>query len=118
MRIQDGTVYSLDTGGLVPVGQDLLTDVGDVEVVPHDLSATLRVCSDAVGAAVARGRVPIVLGGDDSLLFASVRGLQAECTAAAGEAAPFQCFSLLIRTGALPKCQSSEFAQSCSSLFR
>src|SRR5207248_9978402 len=84
MRIQDGTVYSLDTGGLVPVGQDLLTDVGDVEVVSHDLSATLRVCSDAVGAAVARGRVPIVVGGDDSLLFASVRGLHAAVDSTVG----------------------------------
>jgi agmatinase len=75
MRIQDGVVYSLDTGGLHPVGQDLLTDVGDVAVVPHDLVRTLEVCTEAVSAAIGRARVPIVLGGDDALLYGAVRGL-------------------------------------------
>jgi formiminoglutamase/agmatinase len=75
MRVQDGRVYSLDTGSLHGVGQDLLHDAGDVAVVPHDLPRTLEVCSQAVAAATRRGRVPIVLGGDDALLYASVRGL-------------------------------------------
>jgi arginase family enzyme len=75
MRIQDGRIYALDTGELKEVGQDLLTDSGDVPVVPHDLMATLRVCSDAVARSVRAGRVPILLGGDDSLLFAAANGL-------------------------------------------
>ena len=75
MRIQDGRVYSLDTGSLHGVGEDLLADSGDVAVVPHDLPRTLEVCSQAVSTATRRGRVPIVLGGDDALLYASVRGL-------------------------------------------
>jgi formiminoglutamase/agmatinase len=75
MRIQNGLVYSLDTGQLHEVGDDLLTDAGDVAIVPSDLIASLERCSHAVSEAVLRSRVPIILGGDDSLLFASVRGL-------------------------------------------
>jgi agmatinase len=75
MRIQNGVIYSLDTGQIHQVGDDLLGDTGDVAIVPSDLIASLQRCSEAVSAAVRRTRVPIVLGGDDSLLFASVRGL-------------------------------------------
>jgi agmatinase len=75
MRIQDGAVYSLDTGSLHRVGEDLLTDSGDVAIVPHDLQRTLHVCSQAVTTAIRRARVPILLGGDDALLYAGVRGL-------------------------------------------
>jgi formiminoglutamase/agmatinase len=75
MRSEDGMVYSLDTGELMPAGSDLITDGGDVAVVPHDLMATLDVTAAAVTDVVRRGRVPILLGGDDCLLFAGARGL-------------------------------------------
>lgn len=74
MRIQNGQIYSLDTGQLHEVGDDLLSDAGDVQVIPSDLMATLERCRDAVKGSVRRGRVPIVLGGDDSLLYGSVWG--------------------------------------------
>jgi formiminoglutamase/agmatinase len=75
MRGEDGLVYSLQTGDLHPAGSTLLTDAGDVDVVPHDLMTTLDLTSAAVSRTVRAGRVPILLGGDDSLLFAGVRGL-------------------------------------------
>lgn len=75
MRNQDGLVYSLQTGQLHPAGPDVLVDGGDVAVVPHDLEATLEATSKAVSRCVAAGRAPIVLGGDDSVLFSAVRGL-------------------------------------------
>lgn len=75
MRSEQGNVYSLDTGGLLPAGPGLIVDGGDAAIVPHDLHASLDATSAAVGDVVRRGRVPIVLGGDDSLLFAAVRGL-------------------------------------------
>jgi agmatinase len=75
MRDQDGLVYSLQTGDLHPAGAGVLADLGDVDVVPSDLMATLDAASAAVSKTVAAGHVPIVLGGDDSLLFACVRGL-------------------------------------------
>lgn len=75
MRIQGGRVYSLDSGEAREVGDDLLADGGDVAVVPHDLMRTLEACSEAVTAVAQRNRVPIVLGGDDSLLFGAARGL-------------------------------------------
>jgi agmatinase len=75
MRIQDGSVYSLDTGSLHSVGENLLTDAGDVAVVPHDLLQTLQLSSEAVSSAIRRARAPILLGGDDALLYAGVRGL-------------------------------------------
>lgn len=74
MRDEGNQVYSLQTGELHPAGPEVLTDGGDVDVVPHDLTATLEAVSQAVQGSVKSGRRPIVLGGDDSLLFAAVRG--------------------------------------------
>jgi agmatinase len=74
MRTQDGRIYSNDTGALHPWTPNLLHDRGDVPVVPHDLMATLAACSEAVSGSVRDSRVPIVLGGDDSLLYACVKG--------------------------------------------
>ncbi|HEY8340253.1 MAG TPA: arginase family protein [Egibacteraceae bacterium] len=74
MRTEDGRVYSLDTGAVLDIGDDLLTDRGDAAVIASDLTASLDACSAAVADSVRAGRVPIVVGGDDSLLFACVRG--------------------------------------------
>jgi len=75
MRSEGGQVFSLDTGGLLPAGADLLQDAGDVAVVPHDLHATLDAAAEGVSEVIRRGNVPILLGGDDSLLLAGARGL-------------------------------------------
>jgi agmatinase len=74
MRVQDGQVYSSDTQQLHPFPEDLLRDRGDAEVVPHDLAATLQSCAAAVAVSVADARVPLVLGGDDSLLYGCLKG--------------------------------------------
>lgn len=74
MRTENGRVYSLDDGTVHEIGDDLITDRGDAPVVAHDLHATLDACSAAVKSSVGNGRVPLVVGGDDSLLFAAVRG--------------------------------------------
>ncbi|KQQ06230.1 MULTISPECIES: arginase family protein [unclassified Rathayibacter] len=74
-RVQDGVVYSLETDALHHIGDDLIIDRGDVEVTPFDLETTIDACSAAVSESVRAGRVPIVLGGDDSLFFPVVRGL-------------------------------------------
>lgn len=75
MRIEDGRVFALDTMEVLDVPEDLLRDRGDAAVVAHDLTATLDATSEAVADSVAAGRVPIVIGGEDSLFFPSVRGL-------------------------------------------
>jgi arginase family enzyme len=75
MRVQEQSIYSMDTGRLHQLAPDSLKDRGDADVVAHDLMATLDACSAAVASTVAEGRVPIVIGGDDSLLFGCVRGL-------------------------------------------
>lgn len=74
MRIEDGQIFALDTMEVLDVPDDLLRDRGDVEVVPHDLMATIDATSEAVALSVAEGRVPIVVGGEDSLFFPAVRG--------------------------------------------
>lgn len=74
MRVQDDQIYSTDTGKLHHLAPDALRDRGDVDLVAHDLMATLDATSAAVASSVSGGRVPIVIGGDDSLLFACVRG--------------------------------------------
>lgn len=74
MRNESDQVYSLQTGELHPAGDQVLIDAGDVDVVPHDLMATLAAASRAVTQSARSGRRPVVLGGDDSLLFGAVRG--------------------------------------------
>ena len=74
MRAQDERVYSIDTGRLHPFPSGLLRIRGDADVVAHDLMASLDACSAAVADSVAEGRIPIVIGGDDSLLYACVKG--------------------------------------------
>ncbi|PWF25625.1 arginase [Corticimicrobacter populi] len=75
MRIQDGQIYQLEDDTIHTVGNDLLRDLGDLSVLPKDTEATFRTISDAVGASLQRGRSPIVIGGDDSLLFPVARGV-------------------------------------------
>lgn len=75
MRIQDGRVYSLQSHDELDVGDELLIDRGDVAVVPADTQATFAATSDAVRRSLAAGRQPIVIGGDDSLLFPVAQGV-------------------------------------------
>src|SRR5439155_707090 len=74
MRPQNEQIYSIDTGRLHPFPNDLLRIRGDAEVVAHDLMASLDACTAAVASSITDGRVPIVIGGDDSLLYACVKG--------------------------------------------
>lgn len=77
-RREDDQVYCLDTGELHPFPADLITDRGDADIVAHDLDASLVAASAAVRQSAKEGRVPILLGGDDSLLFSAVDGVAGE----------------------------------------
>ena len=74
MRPQNEQIYSIDTGRLHPFPNDLLRIRGDADVVAHDLTASLDACAAVVASSISDGRVPIVIGGDDSLLYACVKG--------------------------------------------
>ncbi|ONK15479.1 arginase family protein [Streptomyces sp. MP131-18] len=74
-RRENGQIYCLDHAALHPFPEDLLTDGGDVHTVAHDLEATLGAAADGVRDTLAGGRLPVLLGGDDSLLFPAARGL-------------------------------------------
>jgi formiminoglutamase/agmatinase len=74
MRVQDGELYWIDEDRLVPFHPGQLVDAGDAAVVPHDLVATLDAVRLKTGAETAAGRVPLVVGGDDSILFPAVAG--------------------------------------------
>src|SRR4029077_10307485 len=84
MRAQDERIYSNDTGLLHPFPTGLLRDRGDAAVVAHDLMASLEACAAAVASSVSDGRVPIVIGGDDSLLYACVKGFHDSHTGSVG----------------------------------
>lgn len=75
MRIQQGKVYCLETDSEMAVGEQLLADRGDVNVVPSDTLKTFAATREAVMASIAAGRVPIMIGGDDSLLFPVAHGV-------------------------------------------
>lgn len=74
-RIQKGVIYSLESDSLHEIGDDLIVDRGDVDVVGHDIGATIKACTDAVAGSLGDGRVPMMVGGDDFLLFPSAQGV-------------------------------------------
>lgn len=74
-RIQGGEIYRLETDTIERVGDALLVDGGDVAVAHDDTKETFARVSEAVSRSIRVAKVPIVLGGDDSLLFPVARGL-------------------------------------------
>lgn len=75
MRIQDGKIYCLATNEDYEVGDNLFVDRGDLTVFPHDVLATFASTVRGVRATIESGRVPIVIGGDDSILFPVAQGV-------------------------------------------
>lgn len=75
MRVEDGRIYWIDRDEIVPFSGERLEDAGDVEVVPHDLMATLAAARERVLGLVTAGRIPVVVGGDDSILLPTVAGV-------------------------------------------
>ena len=75
MRVEDGQIYWIDRDEVVPFDPDSLHDAGDADVVPHDLMATLEATRAKVAAEASSGRIPLVVGGDDSILFPAVAGV-------------------------------------------
>ncbi|MGH8615162.1 MAG: agmatinase family protein [Gammaproteobacteria bacterium] len=65
------------------IGVDLreqmtLCDVGDVFTIPANIEKTFDQISNAVGHVFRSGALPLILGGDHSIAFATVRGIARE----------------------------------------
>ncbi|MDB5819972.1 MAG: Arginase/agmatinase/formiminoglutamase [Rhizobacter sp.] len=75
MRIEDGRIFCLESNEELVVGDDLMVDRGDVDVSPHDVEATFAATREAVRASIASGRAPIVIGGDDCLVYPVAHGV-------------------------------------------
>jgi formiminoglutamase/agmatinase len=75
MRVEDGRIYWVDEDRVVPWSPEQLVDAGDAAVVPQDLEATLAAVREKTREEAAAGRIPAVVGGDDSLLFPAVAGV-------------------------------------------
>lgn len=87
MRVQGGEIYSIDEDRVVPFDPAQLVDAGDAAVVPHDLMATLAAVRAKTRVETAAGRVPVVVGGDDSILFPAVAGFHGATDVAGGSVA-------------------------------
>jgi formiminoglutamase/agmatinase len=74
MRVQNGRIYQLEHDSFHNVGDGLLADRGDI-AVSRSTEATFDAISAAVAASLGDGRAPIVIGGDDSILFPVARGV-------------------------------------------
>jgi agmatinase len=72
--VQDGRIYWVDEDRVVPFDPAQLHDAGDAAVVPHDLMATLAAARAKTAEETRAGRIPAVVGGDDSILFPAVAG--------------------------------------------
>lgn len=69
--------YDFDLGGTPFNGKPWpIVDLGDVRADPRDLPGNAARVTEAVSAVVARGAVPVVLGGDDSVSALAIRGLE------------------------------------------
>ncbi|MBI3375576.1 MAG: agmatinase [Betaproteobacteria bacterium] len=69
--------YDFDLEGPLSGGAPLpLADCGDVVSDPRDLAGNAARASDAVRRILARGAMPIVLGGDDSTTALALRGYE------------------------------------------
>ena len=55
-----------------------IADVGDVDVWPTDVKSTFDNATDLTRAVLARGALPVVLGGDHSVTYPIVRGYEDE----------------------------------------
>jgi len=75
MRVEDGQIYWIDRDEIVPFEPSALHDVGDASVVPHDLMATIEATRSKVRGEAENGRVPVVIGGDDSVFFPAAAGI-------------------------------------------
>jgi len=75
MRIQNGHIYSLEHDRDIEVGSNLFVDRGDLPVFPHDVMATFDATVRGVSETIKNKRVPIVIGGDDSILFPVAQGV-------------------------------------------
>lgn len=84
MRVQDGHIYWVDQDRVVPWRPEQLIDAGDAAIVPHDLVATLAAVRAKTAEVAGAGRVPAVIGGDDSILFPAVAGVHDAVAGAVG----------------------------------
>lgn len=75
MRIQNGQVFDIQHDAIRSVGDNLLRDMGNVEIAHADTPLTFERVSAAVASSLSQGRAPIVIGGDDSLLFPVAKGI-------------------------------------------
>ncbi|HEU4401317.1 MAG TPA: agmatinase [Candidatus Polarisedimenticolia bacterium] len=71
-----GGFYYID-GGRVTLKGKRWADCGDVEVVPTQPARTFENVTEAVRAIVAKKAFPVILGGDHSITFPVIRGLEA-----------------------------------------
>ncbi|MGE0032194.1 MAG: agmatinase [Steroidobacteraceae bacterium] len=67
--------YYIDTGVTVLQGKRW-ADLGDVDVVPSDISRTSRNLTRTVAAILEKGAFPVILGGDHSITFPAVRAFK------------------------------------------
>jgi agmatinase len=69
-------IYDVTTGLeylRAEVEDSLISDVGDVDIFPTNPEKTFQGQTDLVRAILGRGAMPVVLGGDHSITFATVR---------------------------------------------
>lgn len=59
------------------LGEGLIADVGDADVLPTNVAATFDGVTDMTRRLLDRGAMPVVLGGDHAITFPVVRGFEA-----------------------------------------
>ena len=77
----DAGFYDPETGRVYlahEMANKTIADVGDVDVWPTDVHSTFENASDLTKAVLARGALPVMLGGDHSVTYPVVRGFEDE----------------------------------------
>jgi len=74
-RVSTGKTYNPDTELEVDLAEEtVLVDLGDVDT-SGDVDKTFSGIETAVSEVVQRGAIPIILGGDHSITYPSVKGM-------------------------------------------
>lgn len=77
-RIQDNQLAAIEKQTIVDLKDVCIKDFGDIDIVYHDYKQTFDTITNKAKDILSQGFIPLVIGGDHSISFPLIRGLQSQ----------------------------------------
>ncbi|MDT7889393.1 MAG: agmatinase family protein [Desulfurococcales archaeon] len=74
-RIVDGKIFAVEEGEVIDLSEVHIEDMGDLEIYAHDVLRTFDNAYNVIKGYLLKGYTPMVLGGDHSITYPSVKAL-------------------------------------------